>query len=88
MSRVGAVLIPLALRVNDVDSDVALNDFRQEAVDRAADGRDELGSLRAACLCLECALQGFDLAPDSPNPTDQFGLLTNRMAHAPESIIG
>jgi len=55
---------------------MTLDDFCHEAVDRAADGRDELRGLRTARLGRERTLQGFDLAPDSPNATDQLGLLT------------
>src|SRR4029450_1923650 len=80
--RGGTVSIALTRWIDDVEADVILHDLGHEAVDRAADGRDELQRLRTARLVLQGPLEGVDLSPDTPHAADEFGLLADRMSHS------
>lgn len=70
-----------ATRIEDVESDVALDELGHQAIDRAATGRERLKDASAFMLVVERALDGFHLTADPPDPVQELGLVPYRVRH-------
>ena len=64
--------VGLLLGIEHVLADVAFQDLDDQAVHRAARGRDQLQHVGTILLPVQGALHGFDLTPDAPDPPDQL----------------
>ena len=64
--RLGGIAFPRW--VDDMNSNVVLDDLCHQAIQGAARRYDEMEHARAAFLLFECTLNGFDLTPNPPHP--------------------
>jgi hypothetical protein len=72
--------------VDDVLSNVALEDLAHERVDGTTGRGDQVEDLGAVITRLDASLDRLDLSAKSTNPAKKL-LVVSRVCHAPEDII-
>lgn len=71
------------LGIHKMRADVIFDHFDHESGDSPADAGDHVHDVFATGLFIESPLDCFNLAFDPTDPSEQFFLLSNRMAHWP-----
>jgi hypothetical protein len=64
-----------------VEPDMALDQFRHQAIQRSAAGRDELKYVRALALFVERTFDRFDLTAKTPHPGEKLLFFPCGMSH-------
>src|ERR1035441_1291632 len=86
---VGGVLVKgvaMFFRIDEVGTDVFLDDLGEQAVHRAATGRDQVHDFGAPCFTLQGALDSVDLTTDTADPVQQLLLFVDRVGHWPLAL--
>jgi hypothetical protein len=86
--RLGIERLRILGRIDQMSADVILDHLHQQAVDRATATGNLMHDLRAACLAIERALNGFDLAANAAYPVQKLLLVANDVAHVRLFSVG
>jgi hypothetical protein len=77
LSSLRAFAVCLARWIDDVETNVILDNLRHEAIDRAAHGGDEMQHVAAADFFLKRAFHGLDLTANTADTLRQFRFLSD-----------
>src|SRR5437016_14405489 len=76
-----------AIRVQDMEPDMALYQFGHQAIQRSSASRHQLKHIGAFVVFLQRSFHGLDLSADSTNPDQELFFVRRRVRHEPLHIL-